>query len=155
MRTEKREEERIVKDVYTVYIADDGATFDTERECKRYEEAKEREKKLEALDRFIVNEIREMIPIHYDASFSECMYYTWLKADNEEELKELRNILNERLSVFGIEHTFPFYICYETEEEFDGNPSNYSYTLYEGKRITQDFFEKFGYEVIFRKKEVS
>ena len=154
MKIEKREEERIIKDVFTIYIAKDGAEFETERECKRYEEAKEKERRLEKLDRFIVKEFENMFPIHDDGSFSEFMYYTWLKADNKEELNELRDILGERLTVFGIENTFPFYICFETEEEFSGEPSEWYYTLDESKRITQSYFERFGYEVIFRRKEV-
>lgn len=39
MRTEQRE--RIIKDEYTVYIAEDGTKFMSENECKKYEQTAE------------------------------------------------------------------------------------------------------------------
>lgn len=153
MRIEKREEERTIKDVFNVYIAEDGTEFETERECKRYEQNVIRERQLKLLDKFMCHELEDLIPIHYDASFSEFCNYTWFKADNEEELNELEELLGEKLRANWVENTFPFYICIETEDEFSGWASEYQYTLDESKQIAQNYFKKFGLEIEFKRKE--
>lgn len=148
MKQEIREEQRVITDRHVVYIAEDGKEFDNIRLCKKYEEEIEREKRLDKLSKFIVSELSEQIPINADASFSEFYYYTWLKANNKEEKEELENLLEDR---FSDPEQFPMYICYETENEFEGLASYWCCTIEESMDVTKAYFKKFGIDVEFKR----
>lgn len=148
MKQEIREEQRVITDRHVVYIAEDGKEFDDIRLCKKYEEEIEREKRLNKLSKFIVSELSEQIPINADASFSEYCYYTWFKVNNEKELAELEHILDDG---FDVPEQFPMYICYETENEFEGLASDWCYTIEESMDVTKAYFKKFGIDVEFKR----
>jgi hypothetical protein len=148
MRQEIREEQRVINDRYTVYIADDGKEFTDRSSCVIYENKIKREKALEHIKKYIIEELDGQIPIHASAEFSEFMYYTWLKVNNEEERMELENLIEDSIESSG---QYPLYVCYETEEEFEGIASDYSYTIEESMDITRKYFGKFGIEVEFKR----
>ena len=140
-RTEKIERK------YTIYIADDGKEFNSEDECKQYENSIGR-KNMKALKPFIEEKLKDMIPIHFSAEYSEFSYYTWFKANNKEEFETINKILDE---VFEEPNEYPYYMCVETESEFDGYISDYYTQLPEYKNTTREFWEKLGYKVSFNK----
>lgn len=146
MHYETRKEK--VEKKYTVYIADDGKEFDSESKCREYENSIGR-KNMKELEPFMVKELKEMIPIHFSAEYSEMCYYTWFKANNKEEFDKINKILD---NVFDEPNEYPYYMCVETESEFEGFISDYYTQLPEYKNITRNFWGKLGYELEFKKK---
>lgn len=155
MRTEVREEEKIIKDKHTIYIAEDGKEFDDIVVCKEYERRIKRNEVNKKLEKFIVRELEEQIPIHDDDCFSSCNAYRWFKVENEEEFNELNELLGEGRYELYVPETYPTYICAESENDFDidGWTTDYSYTLDECMKVTKSYFEKFGYDVEFKKRD--
>ena len=63
-------------------------------------------------------DLDDMIPIHYDASFSEMTCYRWYKVNNEAEVEDIEEAYDTTISDYG---PFPSYVCIETEDdEYNG-----------------------------------
>ena len=143
-------EEKYVKTIEcTKYIAWDGKVFDKKEECKLYED--------EIDDKMIFDNIRnaygvrkldDLIPINYDASFSEFSRYRWYKVNNEAEIEDIEEAYETTIEDYGC---FPTYVCVETENaEYNGEP--YCYTLNKLMKITRKYFEYFGISVEFHRE---
>lgn len=146
MRTENREEKVIRK--YKVYIAKDGKEFENENDCRDYE-LSDSQVRLEKLDKYIDKTIEDMIPINYSAEFSEFNTYTWIKVNDYNEYKYVNQILDELLDE---PKGFPYFYCIETENDFEGYPSDYITTLEQSKKITKNFWKNLGYNVRFERR---
>lgn len=151
MKKEIREEERVVKDKYTVYIAENGKEFNDERDCMRYENELRVRENNNKVDKYRDRDLDDMIPIHYDDSFSSFNSYIWFKLNNKEEFTDLDEVFESRCDE---PKSYPSYICIECEGNYEdrGWDTDYSYTLDESMKITKEYFKNFGIEVEFKRK---
>lgn len=153
MRVETKKEMREVE--VRVYYSDDGEQFDTEYDCRRYEEDLKRESKLDKLEPYIAKKLEDQIPLHADDYYSSSMYYTWFKANNKEEYETICDLLDKRFGEpngFSGPDAYPYYFCVETEREFEGEFEDYYTTLDMCKNAAKNFFDRFGIKVEFQIK---
>lgn len=131
------------------YIAIDGKEFNSKEECERYEDKLDDATRFDNIDKAYRDyELDDMIPIHYDASFSECSCYRWYKVNNEAEIEDIEEAYD---TTIGDYDCFPTYVCVETEDvEYNGEP--YCYTLSKLMKLTREFFKNFDILVEFVRK---
>lgn len=149
MREEIRKEERTIVDEFSIYIAEDGKEFESKRECEKYE-------KQLLVEKYLDRELNDLIPIHYDSSFSDYNSYRWFKVNNKEEFDDLDEALSDNGYYYLHEvKTYPNYICLESEDDYELNGWNtdYNYNLDESMEIAKAYFDLFGIEVEFKRKE--
>ena len=150
MRVE--EKEIITKE--KVYVADDGTEFNNEPDCKEYELTKIRTERLAAIEKFRVFDLYNQIPLNDDSCFSEFNDYIWFRFNNEEEEKEFEEIM-ETVIRAGTE--YPKYFCIETENDFDeyANVSDWTYNLEQSMNVAKRYFNMFGIDIEFKRREDS
>lgn len=132
------------------YFADDGTEFATQKECENYETNKKEEEAYAKISHLRIPELDDVIPIHWDASFSEWMHYRWYKVNSDTDVSLLTEYYDTTLET---PKEYPGYICIETETEDDRYGQPYDYSLDEAFNITRKFFNQFGYEVEFKKSD--
>ena len=150
MQVIEREEQVTVKK--KVYVAKDGKEFKDNYECYIHEKQLDSKEQLKKLERYIVPELDEQIPLHDDASYSECFNYTWFKVNNEIEFEDLKMILKDSTGL-PAPTLYPAYVCFETEDEFEGYAEDWSTSLEYCMKGAKDFFTKFNYDIEFKRKE--
>ena len=127
MRKETRKEERVVVSNYTVYIANDGTEFDSERACERHEictEIDRTEKEVEST-RFPLC----AAPLNYDGYVDE-EHCEWYKVNDENDYQKLIDYYRARTANEVVENA-------------------YGYTLDDMKKTAEGFFAHFGIKVKF------
>lgn len=152
MRVEFRTKTRTVTDNFKVYISDDGKEFQTERECRKYEKEQMGTDRMKTLSKYIIG--FDGIPLHADDCYSSSMYYTWFKVNNAQELHEIEDTINDS-SVIPVPVGYPYYFCFETEYEFEGQNPDYVTSIDNCIYNAIEFFKEFDdIDINIQRKEV-
>ena len=150
MEIKTKERTIIVKDHY--YVARDGKEFDSASACKGYEKSLDTKEVLKKLDKYMVPELENQIPLHDDASYSDYPTYTWFKVNSKEEFEDLTDMLKDGTGMPEPE-SYPAYLCYETENDFEGYAEDFSSSLEYCINGAKAFFDRFGFDVEFKRRE--
>lgn len=152
MRKETRKEERVVVSNYTVYIANDGTEFDSERACEMHEicaEIDRTEKEVE--------DIRLPFcaaPLNYDG-YTDEDHCEWYKVNNENDYQKLIDYYRARTAdEVSIDRpsAYPSVICVSEDVSWTAPYEvEYAcgYTLDDMKKTAEGFFAHFGITVKF------
>lgn len=140
-----KEETKVVKT--TVYVADDGEKFATERECRRYEEKIALKKSIEVAEKLRIEELDEQLPL-VCGEMSENNTFRWYKINNREEFDILCEACKEQ---FEYPDCYPEIICVETVGYRAYDDECYIYYLSGLKRMAEEFYKRLGYKVTFEK----
>lgn len=149
MRIEKKT--KMVEITETKYIADDGRTFASEKECNDYEKQKERKGFIEEAEKLRIKGLENLMPLILDETM-ENHEYRWYKVQNENDYNIISAAYND--DYFNEPVTYPAIMCIETYDyycdNYDGDA--YSLTLDDCKKDTISFWEKQGYRVVIEKE---
>lgn len=143
---EIRTEERTIKQLINIYIAEDGREFSTKVDCENYERELEDARLRAGAERFEIKELNDTYPLDTDGQeIQENHCYKWYRVNNTEELNIVANLYNED---FGEFKTYPQTICVEYEYYHD--EFRWIYSLSDMKQSTVEFWKKHGFEVEFK-----
>lgn len=149
MQKEKRTEERVVVDNYTVYIADDGTEFDNEKDCIEYEKeciVNSIEPGIEAMK---IKRLDGIAPINVDEEFPERDFY-WFNIKNADDFDNLIKYYKMRsydTDYLYMPSEYPALVCLMEGDD-------YVETMYFDDIIynTKWFFNTLGYTVEIKKE---
>lgn len=150
----KETKSRMIEEKYEVFVAEDGTTFDTARECVNYEKKRKQRKFIEEAEKLRIEKLDNVIPVT-DIEHQEDNNYSWYAVQNKDDLDLIakacgyHNINDASI----IEFNCPEILCIETldyAEEYEGEI--YCYTLSNIMENIKEFMENFGYKVKFEKE---
>ena len=138
-----KKEKRIVEVEDLIYIANDGAEFRTETECKDHEKDIEDEKIRTKAEMYEIKELRGFFPLNVRGEISKYCSYIWYKVNSNEELNSVANLYEADFGEFGV---YPQIICVEMcySEDYA-----YVHPLLDMKDQTIQFWKRLGFDVSF------
>lgn len=143
--------EKIITIEKHVYVAEDGTEFYDEVQCKQYEkrlqQKQEEEKALKKAKELEITELDEVMPLDDNGYPNDNWYFKWYKLNSVEDFQIIEKAYNES---FSKPEEYPVIMCVESEALYEGG-SAYNYLLPDIMRDTKLFFDKFGYDVKFKK----
>ena len=141
----KMVEQEIVK-----YIAEDGLIFESECECKKYEEKQILQELIKQAEKLRMKELDDQIPLSDDGLMNENNTFRWYRLENQKDFKTLNKAYGNQLEE---PKNYPEIMCVETDGYEAYLDDAYSYDMTTCKTITENFWEKFGYKVTFEREE--
>ena len=120
------------------YVASDGKVFEDRLECEEYEKYALAKTEYEKIKHLRVSELDDLIPLNFDASYSEWSHYEWYKVENDSQLDAIETYYDVSIS----SQNYPTYICVETEDD-ERNGTPYVTTLQDCIDISKAFFDRF------------
>lgn len=145
---EIKETVKLIEQKVFTYIANDGTEFLSESECREHEKNLELKTFIEGAEKLRVKELDDVIPISTEAIINDNTFL-WYKLNNKQDFEILNKAYNNSLYEPSV---YPMFKCVENSyyNPYDSD-YYYDYDLCECKNITENFWNKFGYKVIFEK----
>ncbi len=138
--------EIITKDIVSVYVSDDGKEFRSAYACQKYEEEVKRENALKKVEKYLIKDLNGYVPLGSDYVDDNHDYH-WYRVPDIETFADL-------LEAYGIYEGditkwSGFSEIYVIESIDD---DSYVTSLSEIKKITEEFWDKLGYDVSLLKR---
>ena len=145
---------RIVEEKYDVFVAEDGTTFDTARECVNYEKKRKQQSFIEEAEKLRIEKLDGVIPVT-DIEHREDNKYFWYTVRNKDDLDLIAKACGYHNfdEASPMEINCPEILCVETldyAEEYEGEI--YCYTLSSIMGNIEEFMDELGYKVKFEKE---
>ena len=141
-----KEETKVIEQKVLTFIAEDGIEFETEKECKDYEAKLAMKDLIDEAEKLRINELDDNIPLSNDGLVEENNVFRWYKLESEADFEILNKAYAHDLR--KPEH-FPEIMCVETVGYEAYMDDAYSYDMTTCKSITESFWKKLGYKVVF------
>lgn len=141
-----REEEKVVKTMISVFVADDGKEFTSKYECEKYEEKQKKNKAVEQAETLRVSSLDDLMPITTDGLPNENNTFRWYLLENE---KDFETVNNAYAGTLGKPPAYPEIMCVETCGYEAYMDDAYSYDMAACRTTTEEFWKKLGYKVTF------
>ena len=139
--------------VITIYIANDGTEFESEYDCKKYEEElnknKLRAERIAKAETLRIPELDNVMPLCDEGMPNENNTYRWYKLETEDDYYALLDIYP---CYPHRAEQFPDIVCIENCDCEPYSDDAYAYYLSEIKRTTERFWDRLGYKLTFEKK---
>lgn len=149
---EIKTEKRTVEIEETIYIAEDGKEFSSEKECIEYEEELKVKELKAIVDKLEVAKFHELYPLDTcGLCIGENKEYNWYKVNNNNELNTLERYYNKGETYLEQER-FPEIVCVEHDYCYPREDA-WFYLLSNMKKSTIAFWKEFGLDVEFKKVE--
>ena len=138
--------EIITKDIVSVYVSDDGKEFESAYACQKYEEEMKHENALKKVEKYLIKNLNGYAPLRNDYVDDNHDYH-WYRVPDIDAFADLL----EAYRIDGGDFTkwSGFSEIYVIESIDD---DSYVYSLSEIKKITEDFWDKLGYDVSLLKR---
>ena len=151
-----KKERRTITTERTIFIAEDGKEFTTEKECKAYEvllqKQKTKKELIAAAEKLRIPDLDEIVPLNTDANCSENNTFRWYRLNSIEDFNVFEAIYPYYLSP---PMEYPTIMCIENCSQEPYEDDGFSTTLEAIKHMTISFWDRLGYEVSLRKvKEI-
>ena len=141
-----RTEKKLVEQLVSTYIANDGKEFSTKIECEAYEEDLNSAQIRAEAEKFEIKELEDTYPLDVDAQYINDNHgFKWYRVNNKEEF----NAVDKMYGGDVLEpKTYPEIICIEYDDYYGSDA--WTYLLSDMKKATSIFWERHGFEVEFK-----
>ena len=107
-----RTETKVIEQTITTYIAVDGKEFETETQCKEYEESLEAKQYIPLLEQLEMKELKGYMPPSLNGDVFSENYFEWYKINSAEDIEIIRKAYSYDFYEYEPD-VYPSVICVE------------------------------------------
>ena len=142
---------KMVECEYVEYVAEDGKIFNSRFECEKHEMQLKYENDRFRAGQLKIDDLDDVIPINCDGLPNDNNIFRWYKLKSDDDFKILENAYIK--SELDTPQKYPTIYCVETYGYDIYDDDAYGYDIEMCKIETIEFWKKFGYNILFLKKQ--
>lgn len=144
-----KEETKMVKQIVTLYVAEDGTEFENKWQCEDYEKRNGLGNLIANAEKLRIAELDDCLPLSNDGLINDNNAFRWYRLENKEDFEAVHKAYGGYC--FTEPKDYPEVICVETCGYEPYIDDSYCYYLTDCKIMTEEFWKSLGYKVVFEK----